>query len=335
MSEEKGDGRIKRGVVVIVGPTAVGKTLVAIKVAEEVNGEIISADSRQIYRGMEIGSGAPSQELMARVRHHLVGVYSPYLRITAGDYARLAKQVVEKVMGRGKLPIIVGGSGLYLRALIDGLAPMPRDEIIRKAIEREIEARGMEAMREELARIDPPYADKVGPRDRKRLIRALEVYRLTGTPFSVWHQRGSGGGLSDRYPLLMFGLTRERAELRACIAGRVQELWNKGWVREVEGLAQDYGGFDRIPTAVLEAVGYKEVISYLNGVLTEKETLKAITLKTWQLAKRQLTWFKSDRRIKWLSGSGEGAIEEWVNLITCTVREVFLQGKGGGVNVIT
>ncbi len=281
-------------VIVIVGPTAVGKTTAGISIAEALNGEVISADSRQIYRGMEIGTGAPSPEEMARVKHHLVSVIEPDQLLSAGQFAQMARVVINDMVERGKMPIIVGGSGLYIRALIDGLASIPLpDGELRQQVEREIDERGMEAMLSELQQIDPEYAAKITLSNRKRLTRALEVYRMTGKTFSSYHQP-----TEPWCNPVIFGLSRPRAELIKIIEKRVRSMIASGWIEELQLLIDKYG--DDLPRSVTEALGYRDLLPFIQSEKVDIEaTIERIVIATRQFAKRQMTWFRADKRIIW------------------------------------
>lgn len=294
----------------VVGPTAVGKTAVAIRIAEQLNGEIVSADSRQVYKGMAIGAGAPSKAELNRIRHHLIAEIEPDVRISAGEFARMARGCVDSIIERGKLPVFVGGSGLYIRALVDGLSPLPSsDSNIRAEITSEIEQRGMYAMIEELVKVDPQYAGKVGIHDSKRLVRALEVWRLTGRSFSDWHSDGSSHGLRN---VLFLGLTRPRRELWELIEKRVRMMVESGWIDEIKILTDRFGGYDRLPMTVTEGIGYSELIAYINGDYDLEACIEKIVISTRQFAKRQLTWFKADSRVMWCEQAGSQAVDYWV-----------------------
>ncbi len=295
-----------------------GKTATAIQIAQVIGGEIVSADSRQIYQGMEIGTSAPSKEEQDLVKHHLVSCVEPDYRISAGQYAKMANKVIAEIQQREKIPIIVGGSGLYIRAIIKGLAPIPPvNPELRRNIEIEIKSKGIETLIAELAQVDPVYAQKVGIRDRKRLVRALEVYRATGKPFSWWHQ-------SDRLsnPLknnnsnkdfIIFGLIRPKPELYYLIEQRVDKMLNSGWVQEVERLIESYKGIENLPPPIKETVGYLQIARYLNGEISLENAKEQIIIATRQFSKRQLTWFRADRNIKWLECSGSDAPVRWAN----------------------
>jgi len=274
---------------------------------------------------MAIGSGAPSTEELKRVPHHLVGTLEPHVRLSAGEYARLARQVIDGILTRGRLPIVVGGSGLYIRALMDGLAPIPpSDPQLRREIEQRIDQQGMETMIGELRLIDPEYAGKVGQNDRKRLIRALEVWETTGRTFSSWHDAQTG---QDWCQALFFGLDRPRSELHGLITKRVDEMLENGWVDEVRSLKTRYGGLDKMPLSVMESVGYKDVAAFLKGEVDLDSARERIIISTRQFAKRQLTWFRADKRVNWLEESGPDAAESWMEWILKHLEKVSIKGN--------
>ena len=311
---------------VIVGPTAVGKTAAGVLVAEAIGAEIISADSRQVYRHLSIGTGAPTEDEIKCIPHHLVGIVDPEVRLSAGEFAKLARESIDGVIRKGKAAIVVGGSGLYIRAMIDGLANIPPvDYNLHREIQERIDERGMEAMIEALRRFDPEYADKVGPSDRKRLTRALEVYELTGRSFSEWHREQRR---QEWCQPLFFGLNRPHDELHEIITQRIDAMLNNGWIDEVRDLMSLYssnsedkngdGSEDILPPSVTEAVGYRDIIGYLHGEIDLKTARERIIISTRQFAKRQLTWFRADDRIRWLEETGSGAVNKWVSIIVDT-----------------
>jgi len=306
---------------VLAGPTAAGKTAAGVAVAEAIGGEIVSADSRQIYRGMEIGSGAPSSQEMKKVKHHFIATIDPHFRISAGEFARIARETIKEIRRRNKVPVIVGGSGLYIRALIDRLVELPEpDRDLREEIERQIEELGMLAMIEELRVVDPEYAQKVGINDRKRLVRAMEVWQSTGKPFSAWHD-----GQSEEkwcHPL-MFGIDRPRSELHELIARRIDQMLEDGWIDEVNSLVTHYGDFEKLPPAVSEAVGYSELVAYLRNEISLSDAKERILISTRQFAKRQMTWFRADKRIEWYECSGKQAAFRWSESIIETLRKTI------------
>ncbi|MCF7811059.1 tRNA (adenosine(37)-N6)-dimethylallyltransferase MiaA [bacterium] len=302
---------------VIAGSTAIGKTATAILIAKRLNCEIISADSRQIYIGMEIGTGAPSVEELKQVPHHLISCVEPDARLSAGEFSVMAREAIYEIVSRGKLPLVVGGSGLYIRALIDGLAPIPpADSNLRKNIAARIDEYGMENAIEELRKFDPEYAEKVGINDRKRLIRALEVYELTGKRFTEWHKEHE---VKPWCQPVFFALNRPRGELHSMIEHRINSMLENGWLDEIETLRTKYKGYDKLPPAVTESLGYKELIRYLRGETSFEEAHELIIIATRQFAKRQITWFRGDERYQWLEETGSEAVEKWAEDIINSV----------------
>lgn len=294
--------------IAIVGPTSSGKTETAILVAEKIDAEIISVDSRQVYKGMEIGTGAPSRQQLKRIVHHLIACMDPHERISAGDYADKVHGLIEEIQSRGKKVLLTGGSGLYLRAVLEGLSPIPAPNIdLRSKISRSIDVFGMEYMIGELSKVDPKYADKVGMNDRKRLIRALEVFRQTGKSFSDWHEEVRTLPDSE---IRVFGLNRSRAELHKLIAQRVRTMFDMGWVEETKTLLMTYG-IESLPLAVTEAIGYNFVLEHLNNSCELDEAIENTIIKTRQFLKRQMTWFRADKCIEWLDGKGDNASVGW------------------------
>lgn len=294
---------------VIAGPTSTGKTATAVLVAEALNCEIISADSRQIYRGMEIGTGAPSVEELQRVPHHLISCIDPDERLSAGEFAVMAREAINKISERGKTPLVVGGSGLYIRALIDGLVMIPpADNDLREKITSRIDEHGMEVIIEELRKFDPEYAEKIGVNDRKRLIRALEVYELTGKSFTDWHREHE---VKPWCKSVFFALNRPREELHRMIESRIIWMLENDWIDEIETLNAKYKGYNNLPPAVAEALGYRELIRFLKSEISFKEARELIIFATRQFAKRQITWFRGDDRYQWHEESGSEAVKRW------------------------
>jgi len=282
-------------VLALVGPTAVGKTELGIALAEALGGEVISADSRQVYRYMDIGTAKPTPEQRAKVPHHMIDVVLPDQYFSAGEYARLAAEAIQDVARRGKVPIVVGGSGLYLSALFDGLfEERARNPALRQALRERAQREGPEALHLELRKVDPEAAARIHPHDLQRIVRALEVYRTTGRPISAWQK--------ERRPPLKaqvtwVGLDMERSELYRRIDLRVEEMVERGLVDEVRTLiGMGYG--PELPA--LRTVGYKEVFPYLEGKRGLEETIAQIKRNTHSYARRQLIWFRRDPRIKWL-----------------------------------
>jgi tRNA dimethylallyltransferase len=286
--------RIRVGFV--VGPTGVGKSAFALELAERLNCEIVAGDSRQLYRGMTIGTAQPDARARRRVRHHLFGACWPDEPLDAAGFVALARRTIDEMARRGARPLVVGGSGLYLRALRDGLFAGPgasadlRQELIELARER-----GQAYLHARLAEVDGAAAQRIAPADLKRTVRALEVYRLTGTPISAYHARH--GFKSPAYLSLSVGLNLERPVLYAMIDRRLEAMLAAGLLEEVKSLA---GAAERCPALVLNTIGYREVAAHLRGELTIAQAQALAARRTRQLAKRQLTWFRQDATIVWL-----------------------------------
>lgn len=279
----------------IVGPTAVGKTELAIKLAQRIGGEIISCDSMQVYRGMDIGTAKASPAERAMVPHHLLDIVPPDVNFTVAEYQRLAQQAIVSINENKRIPILVGGTGLYYQAVADNyeFLPMESRQIIRAKWEQICEEKGIDHLYEHLLVIDPEYALKVGGNDKKRIIRALEVYALTGQPFSAIQNKNK-----DTYRLCPVGLYLARTELYARIEQRVDKMIAAGLVQEVAGLREK--GYDLTMNS-MQALGYKQVYNYLEGLLTYEAMVYEIKKETRNFAKRQYTWFNKDKRIHWFN----------------------------------
>jgi len=278
----------------LVGPTAVGKTEISVLVAEKLNGEIISCDSMQVYRGMDIGTAKADFETRQRIPHHLVDVVEPEVNFTVADYQRLAGEAINNIARRGKLPLLVGGTGLYYQAVVDhyDFFPVESRHEVRQHWEQLLQEQGLTKLNEILQAIDPEYAFKIGTNDRKRTIRALEVYELTGRPFSRMQQRNL-----ETYQLAAIGLYMDRAQLYARIEARIDQMIAEGLVDEVIRL-RSRGC--RLDSNSMQALGYKQIYSYLEGMMDWQDCVREIKQETRNFAKRQLTWFKRDKRIAWI-----------------------------------
>jgi tRNA dimethylallyltransferase len=285
--------------IVIAGPTASGKTALALALAEHFNGEIVSCDSVAVYRGMEIGTAKPTRDERARVPHHLIDVFTPDETCTAGDYSRLAREAIRGITERGKLPIVAGGTGLYLRALIDGLFPAPkRREPLRAKLRVRAEQRGPAYVHRILARLDPKAAEIIHANDVPKLVRAIEV-TMAGRDAMTrqWEQpRDPLVG----YRILRLGLNPTRAELYARINRRAAEMFEAGLVEETTQLVETYG-FDCRP---LTSLGYAQAIAVIRGEMTRDEAVAACAQGHRNYAKRQLTWFRKDAEMRWLAAFG-------------------------------
>src|SRR5437870_4138677 len=283
--------------LVIVGPTAVGKTALSLPIAQALEAEIVNVDSRQLYRYMDIGTAKPSMAQQAQVTHHLLDLLLPHQPSNAAQFVTSARQVLEAVRQRGKRVLIVAGSGPSLQALLYGLMPVPPAYApLRRALHGYADQHGTAALHRRLQQVDPIAASCYHPHDRVRLIRALEVTYLTGEPFSRHCQRHQ-----DQEPILPYvgvALTRERADLYARIAERTDAMLAAGWLAEVEGLVAS--GYTRACTA-MHSLGYRELLAYVAGEMGWPETVTAINRATCQLAKRQLTWFRKMPRLHWFN----------------------------------
>lgn len=284
-----------RSLVFLVGPTAAGKSALALDLASRLGGEVVTCDSRQVYRGFDIGTDKPSAEDRARVPHHLLDLVPPEAQFTAADFAARAVEAIDDILRRGKLPLVVGGTGLYFKALEDGLFPGPgRDETLRRRLEEEAEADGVEALWARLETLDPDYARKTGRRDKVRIIRALEVQSLTGLPLSRHFLRTRGRLAGFRVG--KFGLVRPRDELVRRIEARVDAMFARGLVGEVEGLLAR-----GVPATAppFKSLGYKDVLLHLQGKGSLQEAIDRTKVETRQYAKRQMTWFRKMRDVRW------------------------------------
>ena len=307
--------------LVLVGPTAVGKTQVSLRLAEELDGEIVSADSMQVYKFMDIGTAKPTPEERRRIPHHLLDVCLPNEAFSVARYQRLAWDAIEDIHRRGRLPILTGGTGLYVQAVIDGLnfPPQPADKQYRAQLQAMANTEGAEAVHRLLQEIDPETAARLHPNNLRRVIRALEICRLTGRPMSA--HLAEEPRRKPPYNLHMYGLTRDRSELYERINQRVDEMIAAGLLDEVEGLVKM--GFAEGKTA-LQALGYKEILAYLRGLRTLDEAIDLLKRDTRRYAKRQLTWFRRDHRIRWFNLS-ETSVEQVIAAISQGMTKVLAE----------
>ena len=285
-------------IVCVVGPTACGKTTLGIMLAKRFRGEVVSADSMQIYRGMTIGTAAPTEAEMDGVPHHMIAVADPAERWSAARYAQEAIPVVDGILEAGKLPILVGGTGLWLDAVVKGhgFAAGQAGGAVRRELEARLAAEGIAPLLSELRQADPEAAQRLHPSDEKRVLRALEVYRETGRTITE-HNRETAA-LPPRYDAVWIGLQfRDRADMKALIDRRVDRMAEEGLLEEVRDLLSR--GLPRNATA-LQAIGYKEFLGVLEGTATEAEALAEVKLRSRQYAKRQLTWLRRNPAIHWI-----------------------------------
>lgn len=281
-------------VVFLVGPTAIGKTSLSIALARRLDAEIISCDSMQVYKGMDILTSKPSRRQLEAVRHHLLGVVAPAKEFNVSRYRALALARMRQIIKRGKIPLFVGGSGLYMSVVIDGIFDLKTEDArVRTRLTREASDHGSRGLHERLTQVDPAAAKKIHPNDAKRIIRALEVFEVTGRPISELQAKRSG--LGDCYDIRIFGLDMPRQELDRRINARVDTMFRQGVVREVQRLLK------RKPGATARyAIGVDEIRDYLAGRLSLAEAKDAIKKNTRRYARRQMTWFRKDRRIAWI-----------------------------------
>jgi tRNA dimethylallyltransferase len=282
--------------VVLCGPTAAGKTAAAMELACRLPLEVVSADSRQVYRRMDVGTAKPSREERDRVPHHLLDVVWPDEDFDAAAYASQAAAAIAAIDRRGCLPLVVGGTGLYLRALTGGLVDLPRpDPRLRERLQQQAEVEGNAVLHRQLADVDPVSARALHGNDRVRLIRALEVFLQTGRPLSVW--RGEHGFRSQRYRVLKIALAPPRAELYRRIDERAAAMFSGGLVEEAAALlAAGYAP----ELKALQTIGYREAVQLLRGATSPAAALAAVQQTTRRYAKRQLTWFRADPEIIWV-----------------------------------
>lgn len=285
--------------LVISGATATGKTALAVDIARALDGELVGADSVQLYERLVIGSARPTEEELAGVPHHLLGTVDLRAHYDAARYIEDADRAIAEVAARGKVPIVVGGTGLYLRALVKGLAMgIPSDPAVRAALRARAEegAESLAAMHRELAAVDPAYAAKIHPTDPIRIVRALEVWAVSGEPLSEHHRRHAAEG--PRYEATWWCLETARDVLRERVAARTAAMLARGWVDEVRGILDDGYEWDLKP---LGSVGYAEVVAHLRGGLAEGELATAVERATMGFAKRQRTWFRGEAGVEWLT----------------------------------
>jgi len=304
-TEELQEGNIP--LVVIGGPTACGKTELVLKIAPLFRGEIVSADSRKVYRSMKIGTAKPTKEVCKRVKFHLVDIVELDTIFTAADFKLRADEVISQIHKDGGLPFLVGGSGLYIRAVVDGLFPgPPPSERIREELSLAAAEFGGEYLYQRLLEVDPLSASRIERYNIRRLIRALEVYYQTGRPISDLQRFET---THQDYDLIMVAVMRDRMDLYQRIDLRVEKMIECGLVEEVKGLLER-GYSQKLPS--MEAIGYRQLIGYLKGEYDLEEAIRLIKRDSRRFAKRQLTWFRKDSRYKWFHPEEEDEIVEYI-----------------------
>ena len=285
-------------IVCVVGPTACGKTTLGVLLAKQLNGEVVSVDSMQIYRGMTVGTAAPTAAEMDGVPHHMIAVADPAEQWSAAKYAEMALPIIDDILRRGKLPILVGGTGLWLDALVKGhgFAGGHAGGEVRQKLQQRLEAEGIEPLLAELQKVDPAAAERLHPADEKRILRALEVWLETGKTITEHNEETKK--IPPRYDAVWIGLQFEqRDDMRALIDKRVDKMVDAGLLEEVQALLQS--GLPRESTS-LQAIGYKEFLGVLDGTATVGGALEEVKLRSRQYAKRQLTWLRRNEAIHWI-----------------------------------
>ena len=291
----------KNKVIVICGPTASGKTALSIELAKKINGEIVSCDSMQIYKDMDIGTAKPNVEEMQGIKHYLIGYVSPEERYSVADYKRDAKNAIREIIEKGKMPIVVGGTGLYIDSLIYEIEyqDIKLDEEYRKKLEEEAQKNGLEELYKKAKQIDEKAIEKISPNDKKRILRILEIYHATGK--TKTQQEIESRKKEVEYDYKVYALNWDRQKLYDRINKRVDLMIEQGLIDEVKNILKKYKKF---PTA-MQGLGYKEVVDYLNGVLTKEEMVEKIKMETRRYAKRQLTWFRKNKQTIWLNAEDD------------------------------
>ena len=288
----------KNKVIVICGPTASGKTSLSIELAKQIDGEIVSCDSMQIYKDMTIGTAKPTKEEMQGIKHYLIDCVSPEVRYSVADYKKDSINAIKEIISKGKVPIIVGGTGLYLESLIYGIEynEIETDLEYRKALEDIEKNEGLEKLYEMAKQIDEQAIEKISHNDKKRIFRVLEIYHSTGKTKTELEIESRKNGPDYNY--ILFGINMDREKLYDRINRRVDIMIKQGLIEEVKNVLNKYKEF---PTA-MQGLGYKEVVAYLEEKMTKEDMIEKIKMETRRYAKRQITWFKKYKNIKWING---------------------------------
>ena len=291
----------KPKVIVICGPTASGKTLLSIELAKQINGEIVSCDSMQIYKDMTIGTAKPTPEEMQGIKHYLIDYVPPTQRYSVADYKKDAKEAIHKIIKEGKTPIVVGGTGLYIDSLIYEIEypEITFDPKYREQLEKQVEEQGLEKLYEQAKKIDPLAIQKISKTDQKRILRILEIYHATGK--TKTEQEIESRKNEPEFDYHVFALLWDREILYERINKRVNIMIEQGLIEEVKNILEKY---DQFPTA-MQGLGYKEVVEYLDGKTTKEEMIEKIKLETRHYAKRQMTWFRKNKQTLWLDAKQE------------------------------
>ena len=299
----------KDKVIVICGPTASGKTALSIELAKQINGEIVSCDSMQIYKDMNIGTAKPTEEEQKGIKHYLIDFVSPDERYSVADYKQDAKKAIKEILKKGKVPIVVGGTGLYIDSLIYEIEypNIEFDEKYRKKLENIAEEQGLKVLYEKAKEIDPEAIKKISENDKKRILRILEIYHATGK--NKTEQEIESRKKEIKYDYKIFAINMDREKLYERINIRVDRMLENGLIEEVENLQKKYNHF---PTA-MQGLGYKEVVEYLQSQITREEMIEKIKQESRRYAKRQLTWFRKNKQTIWIDGLAN--LEDNINII--------------------
>jgi len=297
-----------KNLLIILGPTSVGKSSTAVKIAHEFSGEIINCDSMQVYKGFNIGTDKISKERQENIPHHLLDIAEPSTQFTAAAFVKHTLKAADSILSKNRLPIITGGTGLYLKSLIEGLFPeRNKDHNVRRRLEKEAETHGLKTLRQQLNQVDPAYGEKIGENDRVRIIRALEVYYTTNTPISEHFSKTKS--FLKNFNVIKLGLKIERAELYNKIENRVDNMFSQGIINEVKNLLSNGVSEDSPP---FKALGYKQVLLYLKEKISRQEAIYLTKRDTRHYAKRQITWFRKMEGIKWFSPADISAMTHFI-----------------------
>jgi len=304
---------------VLVGPTAVGKTKISIELAKKLDGEIISADSMQVYKYLDIGTAKIKPEEAQGIAHHLIDIKEPTENISVAEFQKLAEMKIKEIASRDKFPMLVGGTGLYVNSVIShyNFSPTKDTQILRKRLWKTVEEKGVNELFAKLMEVDPLSTKKIHPNDTKRIIRALEVYYSTGKPISSF--QNASYKLPPKYNLAIVGLNMDRDKLYERINFRVDQMLEEGWLFEVKNMLNK-GISPNAPA--LQGLGYKQLVMFLNGEISYEQTIELIKRDTRRFAKRQLTWFRRDPRILWINVDEKGqnvVIDEILSYISRSI----------------
>jgi tRNA dimethylallyltransferase len=314
----------KNNIIILTGPTCSGKTEIAIKIAQYIPEiEIISSDSMQIYKYMDIGTAKPNGVILEHYKHHGIGIVDPSHNYDVMQYTKYAHQCITDILSRSKKPMIVGGTGLYIKSLINPIFEGPgRDQNIRSQLTELLEKKGNDYLFGRLKFHDPEYSKKISPNDTRRVIRALEVYYLTGKPFSYFHQSDANDYSKQlKYHYYIIGLAMNREKLNQKINHRVDLMIKKGLIEETEKLLKKYGYEN---TNAMKGLGYQQIVCYLQGNISREESIEMIKKETRRFAKRQMSWFKNQTKVDcWIN------LDDYKDVVECTKKIVgIMKSKG-------